>query len=133
MRTDNGTIHLGDVVVSKPNGIHSGVAQYDHGKAKAGQFERTDALAPPPAVLLSASQDLAVARAAKDPIEANIKRIKTRHKHFRRFKHPGITQDHLYSPTYVHLRPEQSCEECGCDPTQRIKWFQRPSDGVSET
>jgi hypothetical protein len=33
--TDNGMIRLGDVLVSKPAGEHSGVVQYDHGRAEA--------------------------------------------------------------------------------------------------
>src|SRR5271154_4952034 len=40
-KTDNGMIQLGDSVVSKPAGGHSGAVQYDHGKAEAGQFRRT--------------------------------------------------------------------------------------------
>ncbi|KAK2601572.1 hypothetical protein QQS21_004890 [Conoideocrella luteorostrata] len=59
VKTDNGMIRLGHVVVSKPTGVHSGVVQYDHGKAKSGIFERTGALQPPPVVLLNAAQDLA--------------------------------------------------------------------------
>jgi hypothetical protein len=79
VKTDNGIIWLGDIVVSKPAGRHSGAIQYNHGKAKVGQFERTGALAPPPAVLLSAAQDLAAkqARSQKDPVDENIKRIDT--------------------------------------------------------
>jgi nucleoside phosphorylase len=127
MKTDNGIIQLGDVVVSKPVGEHSGAVQYDHGKAKAGQFERTGTLAPPPAVLLNAAQDLAAkrARSRKDPIEDNIKRVDISIRGLRKYKHPGAAQDHLYKPDYIHLKPEVSCDECGCDPSQRV---QRPAD-----
>ncbi|OHW91780.1 NB-ARC and TPR domain protein [Colletotrichum incanum] len=59
VQTDDGMIRLGHVVVSKPAGGHSGAVQYDHGKARDGQFQRTGALAPPPAVLLNAAQALA--------------------------------------------------------------------------
>jgi nucleoside phosphorylase len=77
VKTDNGMIWLGDVVVSKPTGRHSRAVQYDYGKAKVGQFERTRALAPPPAVLLNAAQDLVAmrARSRKDPFKENIKKI----------------------------------------------------------
>jgi len=131
VKTDNGMIRLGDVVVSKPASEHSGAVQYDHGKAKAGQFERTDALAPPPAVLLNAARDLAVkrARARKDPIEDNIKRIDTSIRTLQKYKHPGVAQDHLYKPDYIHLKPGVSCDECGCDPSQRV---QRPTDGKDD-
>lgn len=50
--TDDGVIRLGHVVVSKPVGLYSGAIQYDRGKAEAGVFVRTGALAPPPPVLL---------------------------------------------------------------------------------
>jgi nucleoside phosphorylase len=91
VKTDNGMIQLGDVVVSKPAGKHSGAIQYDHGKAEAGQFRRTGSLAPPPAVLLNAAQDLAAkrARSRKDPVMENIKRIDTKIRGLRRYKNPG--------------------------------------------
>ncbi|KAI9036706.1 uncharacterized protein KD926_001400 [Aspergillus affinis] len=38
---EQGNIYLGHVVVSKPVGEHSGVVQYDHGKAEVGQFRHT--------------------------------------------------------------------------------------------
>lgn len=63
MMTDIGRVRLGDVVVSRPTGIHSGAIQFDHGKAHRGTFVRTGALAPPPAILLQAAQDLAARRA----------------------------------------------------------------------
>ncbi|KAF3155995.1 hypothetical protein TWF569_008034 [Orbilia oligospora] len=42
VKTDNGRIRLGDVVVSKPTGEHSGAVQYDHGKAEMGRFRSTE-------------------------------------------------------------------------------------------
>jgi len=122
VKTDNGLIRLGDVVVSKPAGEHSGAVQYDHGKAKAGQFERTGTLAPPPAVLLNAAQDLAAkrARSREDPIEDNIKRVDISIRGLRKYKHPGAGQDYLYKPDYIHLKPGVSCNECGCNPSQRV-------------
>ncbi|KAF1991001.1 purine and uridine phosphorylase [Aulographum hederae CBS 113979] len=127
VKTDNGMIRLGDIVVSKPSGEHSGAVQYDHGKAKNGQFERIGALAPPPAVLLNAAQDLAVkrARSRQDPLEDNIKRIDTSIRGLRRYRHPGVAKDYLFKPHYSHLELGQSCDECGCDPLQRI---QRPTN-----
>ncbi len=52
VKTDNGIIQLGDVVVSKLVREHSSAVLYSYRKAKAGQFERTGTLAPPPAVVL---------------------------------------------------------------------------------
>ncbi|KAK6359690.1 hypothetical protein TWF696_000832 [Orbilia brochopaga] len=123
VETDNGIIRLGDVVVSKPAGEHSGVIQYDHGKAHAGNFERTGALAPPPAVLLNAARNLAVkrARSREDPLKAHIGRIDTSIKGLRKYRYPGAAQDYLYNPDYLHLNPRASCDKCGCDPSQRIQ------------
>lgn len=55
VKTDNGMIRLGHVVVSEPTGTHSGAIQYDYGKARLGQFERKGTLAPPPTALLNAA------------------------------------------------------------------------------
>ena len=120
--TEHGRIHLGDVVVSKPTGIHSGVVQYDHGKAYSGRFERTGALAPPPAVLLQAAQNMAARRARwrRDPLADNIMRIDTTIPTLSRFRYPGAEKDHLYPPEYVHRAPGASCGQCGCDTDRRI-------------
>lgn len=47
-------VRLGDVVVSKPDGIHGGVVQYDFGKQQDGSFRRTGALNKPPEKLRAA-------------------------------------------------------------------------------
>lgn len=135
VKTDNGMIRLGDIVVSKPVGQHSGAVQYDHGKARSGQFERTGFLAPPPTVLLNAAQDLAAkrARSRADPIKTNLKRIDTNIRGLRKYKHPGIANDHLYNANYIHLKPELSCIECGCHPSQRIPRSTDESDGDDES
>ncbi|KDN60673.1 hypothetical protein CSUB01_04081 [Colletotrichum sublineola] len=106
----------------QPRGGHSGAVQYDHGKARDGQFQRTGALAPPPAVLLNAAQALAVqrARTADDPVLSNVKRINTSLRSLRRFRFPGVGNDHLYQPQCDHRQPGASCERAECDPSQRI-------------
>lgn len=134
--TDNGMVRLGDVVVSKPTGQHSGVVQYDRGKAETGHFKHTGTLPPPPAVLLTAAQNLAAqnlaaqrARLRNDPIVENIKRIDTSIRGLRKYKYPGSVQDHLYRADYIHLAPEVPCDDCGCDPAQRV---QRAVDGEDD-
>ncbi|CRG88699.1 Ankyrin repeat domain-containing protein 50 [Talaromyces islandicus] len=123
VKTDNGMIRLGHVVVSKPTGGHSGAIQYDHGKAKVGEFERTGALAPPPAALLNAAYNLGVERdmSSSDPLDKNINKIDTSIRGLRKFKYPGTAQDHLYKHDYIHPKPGLSCHEAGCDPSQRIR------------
>ena len=129
--TDNGMIRCGDVVVSKPTGGHSGAVQYDHGKAETGYFRRTAVLAPPPAVLLNAAQDLAAkrARTRKDPVMENIKRIDTDIPGLRKYRRPGPEQDHLYPADYVHLDSKVTCSRCRCDPNRRV---QRDINGDDE-
>ncbi|RYP32501.1 hypothetical protein DL768_011134 [Monosporascus sp. mg162] len=128
VKTATGMIWLGDVVVSKLAGGHSGAVQYEHRKAKAGRFERTGALAPPPAVLPGAAQDLA-ARRAKDPLEDNIKRIDTSMRTLWRYRYPGAAEDCLYEPDYLHCQPIVPCDKCGCDPLKRIPRVIDDEDG----
>ncbi|KAM0479440.1 hypothetical protein ACHAPX_004652 [Trichoderma viride] len=127
VETDDGMIRLGHVVVSKPAGEHSGVIQYDHGKTIDGVFERTGSVMPPPAVLLNAAQLLAVQRARMDydPIWKDTLRFRTERRGLRRFKFPGIANDHLYQSEYVHQQQGVSCEKGGCSPEQRVS---RPVD-----
>ncbi|GJC89137.1 hypothetical protein ColLi_11975 [Colletotrichum liriopes] len=122
VQTDEGVIRLGHVVVSKPTGEHSGAVHYDHGKARDGQFQRTGALAPPPAALLNAAQALAVqrARVENDPVQQNVKRINTSRRRLRHFQFPGAANDHLYQSQHRHLQTGVSCSLGGCDPLQRI-------------
>ncbi|KAJ5365664.1 Disease resistance protein [Penicillium concentricum] len=126
-KTECGTIRLGHVVVSDPAGIHSGAVQYDHGKAKGGHFERKGFLAPPPTALLNAAREVAVRRQRMDydPIWKNLERTQTSPRLRRRFKFPGAANDHLYPSTHTHRQEGISCEDGGCDPSQRIE---RPTD-----
>lgn len=123
VETDNGPIRLGHVVVSQPTGAHSGVVQYDHGKAKDGTFERTGALPPPATALLNAVRQVCMEQqmAEDDPIWASTQMAKTTlRRGYRRFAFPGRDRDHLYRADYPHAQPGVSCEEAGCDPAKRI-------------
>ncbi|KAH8719449.1 hypothetical protein GQ44DRAFT_775372 [Phaeosphaeriaceae sp. PMI808] len=51
-------IRLGDIVVSQPGKGHGGVIQFDFGKSKPNEFERTGFLNTPPQILLSAVSKL---------------------------------------------------------------------------
>lgn len=122
-KTAHGMIRLGHVVVSEPMGTHSGAVQYDHGKARVGQFERKGYLTPPPTVLLNAAREVAVRRGRMDhdPVWKNTQRIPSGCPKFRRFSPPGAANDHLYRPDYEHQQAGVPCEEGGCDPKQRVK------------
>ncbi|OQV03704.1 hypothetical protein CLAIMM_08718 [Cladophialophora immunda] len=122
VKTDTGMIRLGDVVVSKPDGPNSGVVQYDRGKAKAGDFERTGALDRPPQALLNAAQDLDSKRASlrTDPVAENLKRIDTTIPGLRKYRYPGAAQDLLFEAEYEHERKGKTCDECGCHKSRLI-------------
>jgi nucleoside phosphorylase len=117
VQTDYGIVRLGHVVVSEPTDIHSGAVQYDHGKARAGQFERKGFLAPPPAALLNAAREVAVQRHLMDydPIWKNTECLQNGRRTLRRFKFPGAANDHLYPSDYEHQQRGVPCEEGGCD------------------
>ncbi|KAH7124707.1 hypothetical protein EDB81DRAFT_860917 [Dactylonectria macrodidyma] len=104
VQTDSGMIRLGHVV------------------AKEGHFERTGAIAPPPPILLNAAQTLAVQRERldHDPVWEDAQRTQKSRRTIQRFRFPGIANDHLYHPNYIHQQPGQSCDECACAPEQRI-------------
>ncbi|KAH8431452.1 uncharacterized protein LDX57_009114 [Aspergillus melleus] len=129
-RTEQGNIHLGHVVVSKPVGEHSGVVQYDHGKAEVGQFRHTGYLAPPPTVLLNAAREMDIRRAMTqgDPLLNHIARIDTAVRGLRRYKYPGANKDHLFRAEYVHPDPHVSCQKCGCDSSQIVDRRAEDSD-----
>ncbi|PVI07542.1 ankyrin repeat protein [Periconia macrospinosa] len=129
-RTDNGPIHLGDVVVSKPQRDHSGAIQYDHGKALEGRFLCTGYLTPPPTVLLNAAQDLSTEQAITedDLVLPHLQKINTRLPALRKYKYPGQDQDHLYKADYSHRTEGSSCRSCACDPLQRIDRYSYESE-----
>jgi hypothetical protein len=132
VETDEGTIRLSHVVVSKPTGQHSGAVQYNDGKAEAGEFRRTGVLALPPHVLLNAAQRLSVVRALAptDPLANNTQRIDTSRPKLRRYRNPGVESDHLYEPDYVHVNRKASCQKCGCDPNRRVRRDTQDSLGL---
>ncbi|KAK1590690.1 uncharacterized protein LY79DRAFT_606958 [Colletotrichum navitas] len=99
-RSEAGMIRLGHVVVSKPKNAQSGAVYYSHGKSKDGVFERTGYINSPPVALLHAAQSLEIdLEAAEDcPISSNIERILSKHKLRSKYKHPGVSKDHMRGP-----------------------------------
>lgn len=122
--TSNGaTIRLGDVVVSKPTDTHSGVVQYDRGKAESNQFVRTGALAPPPSILLSAANFAASERSTasidQDPISKNLQLIDIEKPGLQHYRFPGAKNDCLFPASYKHVVRGKLCADC-CDPKKQI-------------
>lgn len=122
--TKKGMIRLGDVVVSEPIDEHSGVIQYDRGKAQIDRFVRTGALPSPPRALLTAAHFAASDRASTsnsdDPIAKNIARIKTSIPGLEHYQFPGTESDYLFPSSYQHKVEGKSCVEGRCDLNKRI-------------
>lgn len=127
VKTDNGDIRLGDVVVGTPAGVHPGTVRYDQRKAGTKGLARTGCLSRPPGLLLTAVRKLAAIRLSQDtsdPICRNLRRLEGRGPMHERL-HPGNCHDRLYAPNYNHLAPGVSCTDCGCDSTRLVQRAQR--------
>ncbi|KAF5724515.1 ankyrin protein [Fusarium mundagurra] len=125
-------IRLGDVVVSSPTAEHSGIFQYDFGKARKEGFQHTAWNNKPPTLLLAAVAGLKTQYERKglqihdevSTILANNKRLRAK---YGRPEHP----DSLFSPSVDHK--SAPCHEfCVMAPTDLIdrKPRQEPMEDV---
>ncbi|KAH8696611.1 putative kinesin light chain [Talaromyces proteolyticus] len=109
-------IRLGDVVVSKPAGKHSGVIQYDYGKAiQDGQFESTGTLNKPPQVLLTHMSQLEARQMTdgEDALCHIVDEALMQNPHMQeRFSPPDQHTDYLFRSSYHHGAGEDGCEKC---------------------
>jgi len=114
-------IRLGDVVVSKPTGVFSGVVQYDYGKTiQEGKFERIGMLNKPPQVLLTAiAQLLADYKLRPSRIQEYLSEMVERYPLMApKFVYCGERQDKLFDSYYEHSKLEETCEYC--DPNRIV-------------
>jgi nucleoside phosphorylase/tetratricopeptide (TPR) repeat protein len=113
---DKNDVRLGDVVISKPVGKHSGVIQYDHGKAiQDGQFESTGTLNKPPQALLAhigqleakqmSEGDGALSKIVEEALAQNPNMLE-------RFSPLEQHTDFLFHSSYHHIAGEDTCEKC---------------------
>ncbi|EPS38853.1 hypothetical protein H072_7379 [Dactylellina haptotyla CBS 200.50] len=106
-------VRLGDVVVGTPVGAFPGVVQWDMGKTKNGEFERTGALNNPPTLLLTAVGKLETdheTHGTKIPEyleEMGEKFPRLKAKYLCRDK----LQDVLFKATYEHVNEKPKGEE----------------------
>ena len=98
-------IRLGDVVVSSPDRQVGGVLHYKFGKEiQNREFELTGSLASPPAILLSALNQLSAQHVEEghriaESIEEMVSRVPNLREYFLR---PPSEMDRLYKADYVH-------------------------------
>ncbi|PLB48693.1 hypothetical protein P170DRAFT_509439 [Aspergillus steynii IBT 23096] len=124
-------IHLGDVVVSKPEGSESGVVQYDLGKQEPEGFKIRNHLNSPGTLLLNAANRLSgdhrfhggnMSRYIKEA-QSKLEDLRMNYFHF-----PGRDHDLLFSPEYRHPKTqERHCRDC--DRAQVIPRRLRPQNG----
>ncbi|KNG91704.1 hypothetical protein ANOM_000252 [Aspergillus nomiae NRRL 13137] len=105
-------IRLGDIVVSKPTAIASGVVQYDYGKLlNNGRFQHTGSLNKPPPILLKAmSQVESDHMTGKNHLSAVLAEILQNEDMKEQFSQPQV--DWLFHNTYDHVGEEPNCSKC---------------------
>lgn len=109
-------IRLGDVVVSKPVGRHTGVIQYDYGKAvRGGKFEPTGTLNKPPQALLTHMSQLRAQymTGSQDNLLKIVCETLERNPDMKdQFSPPEQETDFLYHSSYYHAKENDTCEMC---------------------
>jgi nucleoside phosphorylase len=107
-------IRLGDVVVSQPNGLLSGVVQYDLGKRTSNGLERMGSLNSPPRILLSAVSTIqANEMVGKSTLPDHLSTLE-RHPIFQRLK---AGPDVLFEAAYNHEHGD-TCNQCRVEKQQ---------------
>lgn len=117
-------IRLGDVVVSQPFGGHGGVVQYDFGKTKPNEFERTAFLNSPPNVLLNT---ISVVQANHLDGESRFSEFLSCLNNLPQFAPPHSEPDRLFMASFDHVGGE-TCK--GCNKRKLVKRDSRNGDNV---
>ncbi|KAE8371342.1 nucleoside phosphorylase domain-containing protein [Aspergillus bertholletiae] len=113
-------IRLGDVVVSRPNGLRGGVIQYDFGKATNTGFQRTGFFNNPPKILLNAISRL---EASHERQQIGFMNYVSKLNKVDQFIRQAAGPDLLFKADYDHIG-EDTCVQC--DKEMLVKW--RPRD-----
>jgi len=107
-------IHLGDVVISKPDGQLGGIVQYDLGKSISnGNFQRTGSLPCPPRNLLTALTALeANDEMYGSQLYRDVERLGQAHPSMKKaYASPELLKDILFAAEDVHLGGK-NCDAC---------------------
>lgn len=99
-------IHLGDVVVSMPDGSSGGLVQYDLGKDNGDKgFQLKGFLSPPPEALRNAVRGMmSDHRLHGSKIEQFISEIAQKYKNSEEFcRRPPSASDVLFAADYAHI------------------------------
>jgi nucleoside phosphorylase len=121
-------IRLGDIVVSRPGGIHGGVVQWDYGKMERdGSFRITSTLNKPPRPLLNAMQVLKVRHMLRgSEVSAHLVTMFAKCPQLAdAFGHQGQELDELYEADCIHAAGD-TCD--GCDQSRIVQIRPRRKD-----
>lgn len=107
-------VRLGDVVVSKGDGLSGGVVVHDRGKAIPGGFDSRPFLNGVPEVLRNAISELESRLMDQDSKTTEFIREATkRNPRFSDFRFPQALVDKLFLGSYTHANPQdETCTEC---------------------
>ncbi|KAL3462770.1 hypothetical protein BJX64DRAFT_287980 [Aspergillus heterothallicus] len=126
-------IRLGDVVISKPGPKHSGVIQYDYGKAVGERvFEATGTMNKPPGILLTYMSQLEASEMTlgqgKNSLRRTIRKVLEKNPHLEtKFGAPAKDEDLLFHHRYRHKVGEETCTRC--DKEQLVERPKREAKG----
>ncbi|KAH8194444.1 hypothetical protein TruAng_011388 [Truncatella angustata] len=106
-------IHLGDVVVSMPEGQYGGVVQYDLGKDTDAGFRLKGFLSAPPSRLRAAVGRMRSDHRFNDnKVEEFISCMLQRNRRLNAYRRPPAETDVIYDANYPHAAAQATCEQC---------------------
>lgn len=119
-------IHLGDVVVSMPEGQYGGVVQYDLGKSTDDGFILKGYLSPPPEILRSAVGIMrSDHRSLRSRVPEFLAAMAEKSDHIQeQYQRPSADLDELFDAEYRHDPKNDTCVEC-----DKTKLVSRPTRG----
>ncbi|RVD86149.1 uncharacterized protein DFL_004439 [Arthrobotrys flagrans] len=122
-------VRLGDVVVSVPEGRHSGVVKWDMGKTEKGsKLNRTGSLNRPPEKLLNAINNPQFQHNLfGSQISNYVAEVHEKYSNLRAFSYLGPEGDNLYQAVYEH-KNEKSRTYHACNPTRTAQRKPRISE-----
>jgi nucleoside phosphorylase len=111
---DREDVRLGDVVVSKGDGLSGGVVVHDRGKVTPGGFESRPFLNSVPEVLRNTISELESRLMDQgSKISKYITEATKRNPHFSDFGFPTTSTDKLFHSSYTHVnQQDKTCSEC---------------------
>ncbi|KAK6343265.1 hypothetical protein TWF730_010861 [Orbilia blumenaviensis] len=107
-------VRLGDVVVSKPQGNHAGIIQYDLGKDTEDGFTPKGYLQPPPPLLINIAEKMVSDHRVKSKgVEEFITAMVEKDETLGEYSRPSNRPDIAYKADYLHKPGETTCRMCG--------------------